>query len=105
MVNRGLEMIRDCGALRFTDAAAKAHAALVQRAAAVLSSYGADGEVMLADAFEGAATDPRRTSVLLVVNISRGSPTGNEDEQNLTFFVARVADRAANLTGDGWPYF
>lgn len=58
-------MIRDCGALRFTDAAAKAHAALVQRAAAVLSSYGADGEVMLADAFEGVGTDPRRMSVLL----------------------------------------
>ncbi|WP_231470803.1 sigma-54-dependent Fis family transcriptional regulator [Novosphingobium sp. CECT 9465] len=58
-------MIRDCGALRFTDAAAKAHAALVQRAAAVLSSYGADGEVMLADAFEGVGTDPRRMSLLL----------------------------------------
>ena len=65
MVNRGFKMIRDCGALRFTDAAAKSHAALVQRAAAVLSSYGAQGDVLLCDAFEGARPTARQTSVLL----------------------------------------
>ena len=65
MVNRGLEMIRDCGALQFTEAAAKAHAALVQRAASVLSNYGAEGQSLLADAFENAALPPRRQVVLL----------------------------------------
>lgn len=65
MVNRGLEMIRDCGALQFTEAAAKAHAALVQRAASVLSSYGADGQSLLADAFENAKLPPRKQVVLL----------------------------------------
>ena len=65
MVNRGLEMIRDCGALHFTEAAAKAHAALVQRAASVLSAYGAHGEVLMADAFEGARPAPRQATVLL----------------------------------------
>ncbi len=65
MVNRGLEMIRDCGALQFTEAAAKSHAALVQRAASVLSNYGAEGQSMLADAFENAALPPRKQVVLL----------------------------------------
>ena len=65
MVNRGLEMIRDCGALQFTEAAAKAHAALVQRAASVLSNYGAEGQSMLADAFENAALPPRKQVILL----------------------------------------
>ncbi|MFN3469254.1 MAG: sigma-54 interaction domain-containing protein [Novosphingobium sp.] len=58
-------MIRDCGALRFTEAAAKAHPALVQRAAAVLSSYGAEGEALLADAFENASAPARTQTVLL----------------------------------------
>lgn len=65
MVNRGLEMIRDCEALQFTQAAAKAHPALVQRAAAVLSSYGEPGEAMLADAFENASFSQRRPGILL----------------------------------------
>ena len=65
MVNRGFQMIRDCEAQQFTEAAAKAHAALVQRAASVLSSYGAQGETMLADAFENAPLPPRRQAVLL----------------------------------------
>lgn len=58
-------MIRDGEALRFTEAAAKAHPALVQRAAAVLSSYGEPGEATLADAFENAGVTPRRSLVLL----------------------------------------
>ncbi|WP_084278573.1 sigma-54-dependent Fis family transcriptional regulator [Novosphingobium sp. B1] len=58
-------MIRDCGALQFTEAAAKAHAALVQRAASVLSNYGAEGQSLLADAFENAALPPRKQVVLL----------------------------------------
>ncbi|HQS97392.1 MAG: sigma-54-dependent Fis family transcriptional regulator [Novosphingobium sp. 17-62-19] len=58
-------MIRDCGILQFTEAASKAHAALVQRAASVLSSYGAEGEAFLADAFEGATMPPRKQIVLL----------------------------------------
>ncbi|OYZ42996.1 MAG: hypothetical protein B7Y31_04595, partial [Novosphingobium sp. 16-62-11] len=65
MVNRGFKMIRDCGILQFTEAASKAHAALVQRAASVLSSYGAEGEAFLADAFEGATMPPRKQIVLL----------------------------------------
>ncbi|MFM2372538.1 MAG: hypothetical protein RIS85_2260 [Pseudomonadota bacterium] len=65
MVNGDDKMIRDCGALQFTDAAAKAHAALVQRAASVLSTYGAPGEVLMADAFEGISPAPRQTTVLL----------------------------------------
>lgn len=65
MVNRGLEMIRDNAALQFTQAAAKAHPALVQRAAAVLSSYGEPGEAMLADAFENASLPARKPVVLL----------------------------------------
>lgn len=58
-------MIRDCGALQFTEAASKAHPALVQRAASVLSSYGSEGECLLADAFENASVPPRKQVVLL----------------------------------------
>lgn len=58
-------MIRDCGALQFTEAAAKAHPALVQRAASVLSSYGTKGQILLADAFENARLQPRQQAVLL----------------------------------------
>ena len=65
MVNGDDKMIRDCGALQFTDAAAKAHAALVQRAASVLSTYGTPGEVLMADAFEGMTAAPRQTTILL----------------------------------------
>jgi two-component system response regulator FlrC len=105
-------MIRDCGALRFTDAAAKAHAALVQRAAAVLSSYGADVEVMLADAFEGTATDPRRMSVMLersAVPAMQRAPgsrqtvlryTDGAGEAALAALLASAARRGAPIAAD-----
>ncbi|MCX7284151.1 MAG: sigma 54-interacting transcriptional regulator [Novosphingobium sp.] len=58
-------MIRDFGALQFTEAASKAHPALVQRAASVLSAYGTPGDALLADAFENAPVPPRTQAVLL----------------------------------------
>ncbi|MFN3425827.1 MAG: sigma-54 interaction domain-containing protein [Novosphingobium meiothermophilum] len=85
-------MIRDCGALRFTEAAAKAHPALVQRAAAVLSSYGADGEALLADAFEN-ATPPARVQTVL---LERASAPAIERAAGSRVATLRYADGAGD---------
>lgn len=83
-------MIRDCGALQFTEAAAKAHPALVQRAAAVLSSYGEPGDAMLADAFENASLAPRKPVVLL----ERSQVPSIERQAGSRIATVRYADGA-----------
>ncbi|OYW47582.1 MAG: sigma-54-dependent Fis family transcriptional regulator [Novosphingobium sp. 28-62-57] len=83
-------MIRDFGALQFTEAAAKAHPALVQRAASVLSSYGAPGDAMLADAFENATVPPRTQAVLL----ERASAPAIERQSGSRIATLRYADGA-----------
>ncbi len=87
-------MIRDFGALQFTEAAAKAHPALVQRAASVLSSYGAPGDAVLADAFENATMPPRAQAVLL----ERAGTPAIERQSGSRIATLRYADGAGEAT-------
>lgn len=87
-------MIRDCGALRFTEAAARAHAALVQRAAAVLSAYGAERSIFLADAFEAI---PAATARMATVLLERAAVPGIERPDGRTA-VVRYSDGAGTAS-------